>query len=283
MTKIIPLLFAVVLLFIFYSTAYSDSNVKINEILADPQEGQKEWVELYFPQGSFDISAYTLKDKVGTAKSLTTLQTCGNYAVYELTSASGEGWLNNSGEESLFLYDGVGTQVHSLENFTNPGEGKTLGLIPDGSTDLATTQQSTKCAQNSQAAQNSPSPTPLPSPSPSSSPSNSSKSSSPSPKNSPSPSPKSPMPSPKKSPESVLSEKEEIQTAPTPTPTLSPTPSPSPKGETISKTKVAGILTGGGLVIIGASIGFFLWYQRTVKFKEEDKDKQSFSANKQSE
>lgn len=273
MIKIISLLFAVVILFIFYSPVYSDSNVVINEFLIDPQEGQKEWVELYFPQGSFDISAYTLKDKVGTTKSLTTLQICGNYAVYELTSTSGEGWLNNSGEESLFLYDGTSSQVHSLENFTNPGEGKTLGLIPDGGTDLATAEQPTKCAQNSQAVQNSPSPNPPSSPSPASS--STINSPSPSPKNSPTPSPKSPLP--KKSPSNILGEKEEriasSEASPSPTPT--PSPSPSPSAKTLSKTKIAGFLTGGGLVIIGASVGFFLWYQRTVKPKKgEDKNAQ---------
>lgn len=99
------------------------------------------------------------------------------------------------------------------------------------------------------------------------------KSPSPSPKNSPSPSPKSPSPSPKKSPAAILGEKEENLPSSTPAQTPSPSPSPSPSPQTsLGKTKVAGILTGAGLVIIGASIGFFLWYQRTIKPKEEDKD-----------
>lgn len=108
-----------------------------------------------------------------------------------------------------------------------------------------------------------PSPSPMPSPTPTPIQSTA---------KSPSPSPtsvKSPLPSPKKSPE-VLGTVEASSSAQSPTP--SPDPSPSPQIKSQSKTKIAGMLTGSGAIIIGASVGFFLWQKKVLGKKEEGKD-----------
>lgn len=124
----------------------------------------------------------------------------------------------------------------------------------------------------------SPSPTPSPSPSPSTS---AAVSSAPSPQvspvkspiKSPSPSPKAiikpPSPSPKNSPE-VLGET--VQVLPSPSPLLSPSPSPSQTSASLSRTKIAVMLTGSGAILIGLSFGFFLWYNRVLRSSAAERD-----------
>lgn len=257
-------------LFLVPNAVIADSEIVINEFLPDPVSGEGEWVELYFPSGSFDVSNYYLKDSsISGKKQLTNLQTCGSYVLYTLVNSKGEpydGWLNNSGQESIYLYDGTDNLIDSFENWSNPGEGKTLGRIPDGSNNWQETQEPTRCGQNSQAIIPTPSPDPSPSPIQSSTVSTSTSAKSPSP--SPSPS-KSPSPSPKKSTE-VLGTAQASSSADSPTP--SPAPSASPQIKSQSKTKIAGMLTGSGAIIIGASIGFFLWQKKVYGKKEEKKD-----------
>lgn len=116
-----------------------------------------------------------------------------------------------------------------------------------------------------------PSPAFSPSPSQTSthSTSTSTKSPSPTPAKSPLSSPlKSPVAAPKTSPE-ILGESEASQV---PSAQPSNTPSPTPKTESTKTTKVAVILTGSGVVIIGLCAVFFLWYRKVLENKEENKD-----------
>jgi len=253
---------------IFPVKTFASQSVLINEILADPADGQKEFVELYFPDGYFDISAYTLKDEVGSTKTMSSVQTCSNFVVYELTTTSGEGWLNNSGQESVFLYDASSNEVDSYKDWQNPGEGKSFGRYPDGQT-WGETESPTKCSANNEKVE-----TAEPQPTPSSS--TSSKSPSPTPTSSSSKSTATPKSSPKTSPQpkTVLGEKvtnkpplsistDEVFPSPSPSPTNPPQTDELEKSA--SKTKIAAILTGSGAILIGASLAFYLWYRRALE------------------
>lgn len=116
---------------------------------------------------------------------------------------------------------------------------------------------------------NEPDPTPIPTSSPSSTPLPSSSSSSNSSIKSPSPSPV-----PKKSP-LVLGEKETSSPSASPKieASISPSPSPANSQESPTKTKVAGILVGSGVILIGLSIGFYLWYKRLLGKDSENQNK----------
>lgn len=99
-----------------------------------------------------------------------------------------------------------------------------------------------------------PSPTPIKSPTPTPKPSPSTlKLSSPTPQNSP----------------QVLAQKD--QATVTASPTSSPTESPG--GQNPSKVKIASILIGSGLILIGFSAAFYFWYRKTVNLPEEEKEK----------
>lgn len=264
----ITLIFLTVFL-ISNRSVLATTEVKINELLADPPSSQGEWVELYFPSGSFDISNYYLLDIANNKKSLDTLENCGDYSVYNLVTAAGsptDSWLNNSGQESIFLYDQSDNLIDSFEGWSNPGENKTLGRIPDGSGNWAETETPTKCSQNSQA-QPSPSPTPSPNPpNPSPSPTVSSTATT-----APSPPTQKPISSKKVLGESQKTATKQAQKS-TPKP-QSPSPSSSAQQNSSSKTKVATLLTGSGIVLVGLSIGFFLWYKRLLGKPEDHKSK----------
>lgn len=269
------LLFALALLLLAPAPVYSSTSPKINEFLAHPSTGNKEWVEFYNPD-NVDLSTYFFDDDTDFAsdsgsrikKSLSSLTSpTGLYPFLEF-----DDFLNNSGDY-LVLFNSSGSIIDQYQYTDDPTTDKSIGRAPDGSGNFYELQTASKGNANS-------SPAPSPSPSPESN----NQSSYGTPANitnivtaTPIPSPsvssktKTLTPSPKKSPNTVLGEKNKDQPSPSPSPSPAPSPSPSPKSA-ISKTKVAGILTGGGLVIIGASVAFFLWYNKNLLTKE---DKQS--------
>ncbi|MEK7580926.1 MAG: lamin tail domain-containing protein [Patescibacteria group bacterium] len=258
------------------------ANITINEFLAEPAGDEKEWIEIKSDE-SVDLSNYYLKDKVGTKKDLGTIQNCGSYYLWELSG--GAGYLNNSGEESIFLYDPQDALVDSYENWTNPGESKTLSRIPDGNGDFQEADV-TKCAQNTAPAD----PTPSPDPSPTSAPSSttSTKSPSPTPKSSPKSTAKSPSPTPKPSTQpkespqvlgkndiadsiSALSGDQFLN---------SPSPNPNLYQAAIS-SNLAIVFIGVGAVLIGLSFGMYLWYKKSSERPEISKEKDRFEENKE--
>ena len=113
-----------------------------------------------------------------------------------------------------------------------------------------------------------PTPTPSPSPTPSSSSTSQSKSPTPTPKVTSTATAKSPSPTLAKQSPLILSARDQdslstselsIESSP------SPSPSPEATQSALSKTKVAGILVGSGTILIGLSIGFYLWYKRILR------------------
>lgn len=267
MSKIFSILLIVFLLSFAPYPIFASSNVFINEIMTDPPSGQNEWVELFFPNVPIDVSAYKLKDKSGKEKLLANVQNCDKYVVYELPT--GDGWLNNSDGESLYLYDANANLVDSKENFQYVGEGKTLGRISDGSDNWLETESPTKCAANSAAYQDPPSPIPASSPSPSPSASTQTTASSPGTSPAKSPSPKAQVKpsgtntsakqavlgSSTQSPQEIALDINDPNNSPSPT--LAPAPGPT--------SKVAGFVLAAGALTIALSLGLFLWYKWEIK------------------
>lgn len=156
----IKILLGIIFLFFFsISPVAAVDKILINEILADPPSGQGEWVELYSPSGQFDLANWSLQDAAGSKQSLANIEICGNFAVYQY---SRDGWLNNTGKESLYLLDQNNNRSDQLIDFTNPGEGKTLGRIPDGSSNWQAISSPSRCSTNGSIQESSPAPSQTP-------------------------------------------------------------------------------------------------------------------------
>lgn len=228
------LLVVAILLFFFLPLVHADSTLKINEFSAHPSSGNKEWVEFYNP-GNVDLATYYLDDDTDfNSDSGTSAKK--SLAGYNNTSPEYP-FLEfssyfNNSGDWVVLFDQNGAIIDQFQYTQDPGTDVTIGRSPNDFGNFYNLDSSSKGASNG------------------------------SPQASPTPEDNYSTP-----PTSIIPPK-----SPSPSPSPSASPSPSPKAETAFKTKVAGILTGSGLVIIGASIGFFLWYQRTIKPKEEDKD-----------
>ena len=87
---------------------------------------------------------------------------------------------------------------------------------------------------------------------------------------------KSSQPSPLKSPNSVLGERTEEQLLLTSTPESSPVESPNEEGtQNSSKTKIAAMFAGSGIILIGLSIGFFVLYNRVLNKSANEEKKEN--------
>lgn len=236
--------------------------------MANPNEGEGEWVEFYFPNDYFDLTGYYLEDTIGKKKNIDSPQICGKYAVFELSE--GTGWLNNGEQETVSLFNQDNVEVDSRSG-KDPGKGKTLGRTPDGSDSWNETESPTKCAANSpqksQASENSNQSTATPSPSPN--PANPSPLSSSKPK-----SPQTSAQNTKQTP--VLGQKTTASASPEQislsiSETGSPSPSPSP-AESQSVSKTAGIIIGVGAIALASSLLMFLWYKWEIKSKKAEEE-----------
>ena len=154
-------------LFILSPQSFAEGSVTINEFLANPANGQNEWVEIYNPTAAdVNLTGWILNDKSDSKKKLDSLGSIlsGGFAVYEYT---GDGWLNNtassSKSESINLLDDKGNSVDIYLYTVNQKENVTTGRYPDGSGDWVVLEKATKGEPNSGPLPT-PTPTPLPSP-----------------------------------------------------------------------------------------------------------------------
>ncbi len=277
--------------FLLFLTVISTKNafaqdIKINELLPNPNEGDKEFVEFY-STGTIDLKNYYLKDKADTKKIIDNFQNCGNYYVWELSTSTGEGYLNNTGEESIFLYDPSDNLIDSYENWSSPEEGLSLGRVPDAGGSFVK-NEFTKCAANQEKIDPSPSPSSTPATSPS-----------PTPTTKSSPTPKV---SAKASPKSSPTPSSAAKTASANTQVLGQSDQSSDSGRVVSTTqmfssppqsdqgysqpvsqKVAAILIGAGAILVGFSFMSFMWYKRSLGRANINKEKDRFEENKQEE
>ena len=277
MPKIVAYLFVLVFFLLFHPLIFADSQVVINEFLVEPENEQQ--VELYNNgSDSVDISGWFIDDDGGTQKytipSGTILQ-AGQFKSFK----SGLFNLNRASPDTVRLIKGDSV-IDSKSYSQSLGAGKSLGRQPDGSNnwlvfDTPTWDQSNNGA-NGQALPT-PTPTPTPSPTPSSSTSQSTsnaKSPTPTPKTTSTATIKSPSPTLAKQSPLVLSASDEssLLLASSSSENTSPSPSSEATGSALSKTKVAGLLAGSGAILIGLSIGFYLWYKRILRSSPPETD-----------
>lgn len=166
-----------------------------------------------------------------------------------VVNAQGSFSLNNSGAETVEIYDQSSVLINSFQ-YNNSTEGKSWGRYPDGGPIASQVLNYTSGSANQQPSTPTPIPTPTPSPTPTASPS-------PTPTKSPTPKPTiKPTNSPSPSPE-VLGEE-------TSAPTESPVPSEEP---TLEEKKpfpvIAVVMIVLGTLSIGAA--FFPFLKKKLK------------------
>ena len=280
MPKIVACLFALIFFLSFHPPVFANSHIVINEFASDVESGQKEWVEFYNSSSTNQsLAGWFVEERTGADLSgvssypLDSITiTAQGFEVYEFSGSK----LNNGGD-ILTLKNGE-TEVDEIaygsapnSQVAAPDKSQSAGRKTDGSSNWVIFSSSTKHSTNN-AGQvlPDPTPTPIPTPSPSSSTSQSTSSS-----KSPTPTPKPslstlklPSPTPQNSPE-VLAQKDQANS--TASPASSPTE--STEGQNPSKVKIASMLVGSGLILIGFSVAFYLWYRRTINSPKEEKEK----------
>ncbi len=121
--------------------------LRINEFVANPGTiFSTEWVEILNSGGSnIDLSGWFLEDAVGTTKSLTSLGVLapGSFATLDIP----EGYLNNSGAETLLLKDPAASIIDSV-SYNGASNDQSRGRTLDGTGAFQNCTTSTKGASN---------------------------------------------------------------------------------------------------------------------------------------
>lgn len=130
---------------------FSAVNPTINEFLAHPSSGNKEWVEFYNPD-QLDLSSYFLDDDTGfssdtgssSKKSLATVNSDNPlFPNFEMSS-----FLNNGGDH-VVLFSPEGEIIDQYQYTDDPGVDTSIGRFPDGSGEFNSLTSSTKGFSNS--------------------------------------------------------------------------------------------------------------------------------------
>lgn len=138
-------------IFFLFSTKTFASGLSINEFLAHPSSGNKEWVEFYNPD-NVDLSNYYLDDDtdfnsdIGNSdkKNLTGFNNSNPlYPYFEISS-----FLNNSGDH-IVLYSETGQIIDQYEYTHDPGADLSVGRFPDGNGEFQILSSATKGYSNS--------------------------------------------------------------------------------------------------------------------------------------
>lgn len=246
------------------------AQVVINEFSSN---SNPEWVELYNTgSSSVDIVGWKLLDEANPAELLTATISAQGYFVFERP----QGWLNNSGGDTITLKDSLDVVQDSViygklgSIVGTPDSDKSAGRSPNGSTTWVNNLVPTKNAAN-------PSPTPLPTET-STPASTSTLTSTPTPTSTPTKTP-TPKPSPKPSPTEisestqpqednevgVLGLREQLKTQ-----------EPEEEGETTKKKfPILPII----LIILGVGFMGFAGYTLFKKMKSEGYNNQSEENN----
>ncbi len=142
-----------ILLVNFPNQAYAASPVTINEVLAHPTAGNKEWVELYVTDSS-DLKNYWIDDDTdfandngGSAKKSLDGVVAGSDSQHyyiELTASM----FNNDGD-TVVLFSSSGSIADQLTYTDGPGYDVAMGRFPDGNGSFAYLSSTTKGSPNS--------------------------------------------------------------------------------------------------------------------------------------
>ncbi len=145
-------------------TAFA-SNILLNEIMANPVSGEKEWVEIYNSSSeNIDLNGWNLQERTSSGTFNTyalpnvILQTKA-MCFYEFSTAK----LNND-SDTVNLLDSIKTLQDSY-SYTSTSQGKSFARIPDGG-NWNTGVIPTKASICSSLIASPPSPTPSPTPTP---------------------------------------------------------------------------------------------------------------------
>lgn len=258
----LPIIIASFLIFL-PQNLLADSAIVINEVFPNPSGSSSEPNEFieFYNKGSeaVEITNWQIADAAGKSYNIPaqTLTPQG-FVVFkrEITKIA----LNNSGDQ-VTLTDSSGAIVDTM-SYDKSIEDRSWSRVPDGTGGFENNTEPTEGAKNASA--------PV-SPEPEKDSSTKEENQSPPKSTSTSYSTtKSPTPNPTptaKSSSKVLGKKSEV--SPILLPSKEPSPSPSPEQEepkdTSSNIKTAGILTGSGAILIGASIAFYLWYYKVKR------------------
>lgn len=245
--------------------------VVINEISAG---SNPEWVELFNTGGqAVDLEGWEVSDGNSSSSDDITITVGNGNTVIQpqgfFVVERPEGWLNNSGQETVKLYDNATPSANLVDSYSFSGTtaDKTYSRVPDGTGGWQSGTNPTKSAANSAVPTATPTPGPTSTPTPT-----------PTPTASPTPT-KSPTPTPTKKPTPTPTGKDEEPTPEasgevTPTPTEA-TVSPSPsKGEVLGtstekKSRIGGkeliapaAITGVGVLLLLAALGIGIWEKK---------------------
>ncbi len=155
-------------LFILLPKSSAEGSIKINEFLAHPSSGNKEWVEFYNPD-HIDLSGYFLDDDTdfgsdtgnSSKKNLATINNDNPlFPYFEMSS-----FLNNSGDY-VVLFSSTGELIDKYQYTKDPGADIAIGRFPDGTGEIAVLSNPTKGQPNSAPHIDSPTPSPSPKPTP---------------------------------------------------------------------------------------------------------------------
>lgn len=272
MPKLLTILASLTPFLLIGSSVYGQNNITINEFYALGSAEDPDWIELYNKsESSVDLDSWLIRDKTESNK----ITLSGSICAKGFRKFTFSNKLNNSGD-TIRLLDKNGVveeAVYFTETVPSHSQNQSTSKIPDGG---PMWQTMTSPTPNDDISCNTPSPNPTPTSSsvkPTSSPQITSQAKSPSPISSPTVSTKSPVvtatvtskPSP-----TVLGEANSQSTASATRIAESSLPNPSPDVSQSQNSKVAASLTGGGLVMVAAAIGLFLWYKGKEGSKEKD-------------
>ncbi|GEM_PF-1469558 len=151
--------------FTFPNFIKAENKVSLNEFLAHPGSGNKEWVEFYHPEGA-DLASFWLDDDTdfvsdtgsSAKKSLSTVANGKdtNHSYIELSSSM----LNNDNDH-IVLFDAQGNIIDQYEYTKDPGMDISIGRSPDGTGQFQILAAATKGEANTNPVPTS-TPTPLP-------------------------------------------------------------------------------------------------------------------------
>jgi len=154
-----------IFLFVIAIPVFADTQPVINEFLPNPSSDNKEWVELYVPDG-VDITNYWIDDDTDFAsdtgssskKQITSIASGSDshYVIFELSSS-----MFNNGGDTVALFTPDGTLVDSYAYTKDPGIDISIGRAPDVIGDFQVLASATKGSPNSP-----PQPTTTPTPAP---------------------------------------------------------------------------------------------------------------------
>lgn len=257
------------IIYLFAKPAFAQGqSVLINEFYALGGSAQDpDWIELYnSSDNSVVLDGWVVRDDTESNKILLSGSICPqSFRKFDFSNR-----LNKGGDKiRLFNSESSTAPLEEItyfsDNIPSHLENQSTSRNPDGQESWIVSANPTPSNDDSCTPKPTPTPTPEPSPKTSkSSPSSTTKSPSPIPLNSPQSSVKqTKTQSPSAKPAPILGKQKKITIQkPTEEPSPSEILSATSSGEPQSKTQIAAIISGSGAILIGLSIGLYLWYKR---------------------